>query len=418
MAAEHGHADAVGLLLSYGADPRACEGLFAETPLHYAVKGDSLGCVELLLDAGVDVNAHDSHGESPLFHAKSRGVIERLSDAGADLTVISTRGQYPFQYCAAYIRSVEVMEFWLERGVPINHVPDFGWPALNAVPGMKYGIQGSPDPENDLRLLNLLIKHGADLNLSASGGTPLYDACMNWHGHLIEPLLAAGADPNVQAPGDKSTPLIAAVFRRTPAAVRTLLRYGADVNLANRHRKTPIELCEDDEIRALLEPLSRPAVHLLPTEEQVLRRLQAIPKFAGVTPQGCTEAEIDQLQHEQGVRFPHSYRRFLAVMGKGAGEFMISDRWYFRAHELATLTDDEDVSEYCDLPDDAFIFACRDGYVWVFFVADGSDDPPVYWFDDGEEKTYTQYARSVWEFVESLVIDYECWYGTTDELAN
>ena len=47
---------------------------------------------------------------------------------------------------------------------------------------------------------------------------------------------------------------------------------------------------------------------------------------------------------------------------------------------------------------------------WVFFVADGeTDDPPVYLFDDSNDRTYRQVARSLWEFVESLVIDYEIW---------
>jgi hypothetical protein len=38
-----------------------------------------------------------------------------------------------------------------------------------------------------------------------------------------------------------------------------------------------------------------------------------------------------------------------------------------------------------------------------------SDDPQVFSFDDGEERSYEKIGRSIWEFVESLVIDYELW---------
>src|ERR1019366_6355876 len=97
-------------------------------------------------------------------------------------------------------------------------------------------------------------------------------------------------------------------------------------------------------------------------------------------------------------------------MGKGAGEFMVSDRWRFRFDDLCELARRGEYAEYCDLPDEYFVFAERDGYTWVFFVADGtSEHPPVYLFDDGEQRSYKQIARSVWEFVESLVIDYELW---------
>ena len=70
----------------------------------------------------------------------------------------------------------------------------------------------------------------------------------------------------------------------------------------------------------------------------------------------------------------------------------------------------QNYKDFCDLPDDYFVFGERDGYYWVFFIADGvDDDPPVFSFTDGEDLSYEQIARSVWEFIESLVIDYELW---------
>lgn len=411
VAAESDQADSVRSLLDSGADPNTTENLHRQTPLHHAVGADSIDCVELLLKAGADVNASDKRGETPVFYCKSRPIIERLATAGANLSVISDRGQYPFQYCAAYARSVEVMEFWIEQGIDINDIPAFGWPALNAVTGRSYGAEGSPHKDNDLQLLRLLIRHGASINLEAAGGFPLYDACKNWHLHLVEPLLLAGADVNQQRHNTGDTALHVAVLRQTREAVEILVRYGADVNIANRHRMTPVDIGEDTAIRELLEPQHIPVVHPVPTEEQVTTRLRGIPEFASVPLEGCTESEIDDLEKKFEVTFPKSYRRFLSKFGNGAGEFMVSDHWCFQAQELDRLEVGEDFTDFCDLPERAFVFACRNGYAWVFFLSDGSDDPPVFLFDDGPERTYRQIARSIWEFIESLVIDYEGWSG-------
>jgi len=89
---------------------------------------------------------------------------------------------------------------------------------------------------------------------------------------------------------------------------------------------------------------------------------------------------------------------------------MVSDHWRFRFHELFELGRRDDYAEFCDLPAGYFVFAERNGCAWAFFIADGtSEDPPVYLFDDGEDRTYKQIACSVWEFINSLVIDYEIW---------
>ncbi len=409
VAAEAGNLRCVELLLKRGASPEAREQLYQQTPLHFAVASDAMDCVNCLLEAGAEVNSADTRHETPIFYCKSRQIIERLAAAGANLHVMNQSGRYPFQYCAAYIRSFEVMQFWMEQEVEINHVPPAGWPALNAVAAIIYGIQGSPTQESDLKILGLLLDRGADVSLCDRDGNPsLYHACVSWHHHLLLPLLRAGADPNQQnRAGD--TPLHAAVYRGTVETVRLLLENGADVNIPNRHRKTPYDVSEDmPEIRAMLGRHHRPQVFPLPTAEEVLRRLKAIPRFRDVALQGCSDGEIDQLEQQQGVTLPKAYRQFLAALGKGAGEFMLSYQWGFRLDEVSAWARADFYHEYCDLPANYFVFAENCGCVWVFFIADGAtDDPPVFQFTDGEDRKYKQVARTFWEFVESLVIDYE-----------
>jgi ankyrin repeat protein len=410
-AAGAGRPDCVALLLQRGAAPNAVDGLHRWTPLHNAVAADSPECVDSLLQAGADPNAADTRGETPIFYAKSLRVVQRLEAAGADLGVLSGRGQYPFQYCAAYIRSPDVLRFWLERGVPLNHVPDFGWPALHAVCARFYGKDETRDYPRDLHLLELLLERGADINLQdKDGNTALYTCCINWHVPLAEFLLRAGADSSVpNRAGD--TALHAAVFRGTDDLVRSLLQRGADVNAANRHHQTPYDISKGGSaIRALLAPFHQQQEVPVPTADQVLGRLRAIPAFRHAELRGCTAAEIARLEDHFRVRLPAAYRDFLGRMGKGAGEFLLSDRWTFQFDDLFTLARDDAYAEVCDLPEDYFVFAERDGSAWVFFVADGqSDAPPIYLFTEGEGRSCKQVARSLWEFLEALVVDYELW---------
>jgi ankyrin repeat protein len=410
-AAKASRFDCVDLLLRLGAPPDVRDGLHQWTPLHEAVDADSYQCVDGLLLAGADPDAADTRGETPVFYAKSLRVFERLEAAGADLGVISGRGQYPFQYCAAYVRSVDVMRFWLAHGVPVDHVPDFGWPALHAVCGRPYRPNESHDYPRDIQIMELLLVHAADINLQDKDGqTALYTACINRQVALAGFLLRAGANPYV-ANRSGDTPLHAAVFRGTEDLVRLLLQHDADVNIANRHHQTPYDIAKaGSPIRDLLTPYRRPREIPLPDADEVMRRLKNIPAFRRAETRGCTAAEIKRLEEHFHVRLPDSYREFLGRMGKGADRFMVSDHWRFRFDELFELARRDDYAECCELPADYFVFAERNGCAWAFFVADGtSDDPPAYLFDDGEGRSYKQIARTVWEFIESLVIDYEIW---------
>src|SRR5262249_17723678 len=162
----------------------------------------------------------------------------------------------------------------------------------------------------------------------------LFHCCMNRKQGLAEVLLKAGADPNVRNRAGE-TALHAAVFRDDGQLVRLLLNHGAQVNLGNRHRKTPYDISGDGSvIRDLLAPLHRATECPIPTAEAVLERLRSMPEFRSVTLRGCTDAEITRLEEHFRVRLPTAYREFLRRMGKGAGEFMESDHWRFQFDDL------------------------------------------------------------------------------------
>ena len=85
IAARQGNLDAVHVLLAAGRTP----GAFA---LHSAAAGGSGPVVEALLEAGAKVDALDSLGLSPIFHARTVDAAVALARAGADLGRRSATG--------------------------------------------------------------------------------------------------------------------------------------------------------------------------------------------------------------------------------------------------------------------------------------------------------------------------------------
>lgn len=91
------------------------------------------------------------------------------------------------------------------------------------------------------------------LNTNAS---PLYVACQNGHRQVVEVLLKAGANPNLETE-DKATPLFIAAQMGHGAIVKMLLANGADVEILNFTNASPLFIASQhnhvDIVKVLLE---------------------------------------------------------------------------------------------------------------------------------------------------------------------
>jgi len=119
FAADRGHADAVALLIAYGADVNALT--FQGGALHIAARRGRLDIVTLLLDAGADPNLIGGERmRRPLHEAAYNGsidVVTLLLDRGADVNGRTNyRGQEPAIHFAATRGHTEVVELLKERG--------------------------------------------------------------------------------------------------------------------------------------------------------------------------------------------------------------------------------------------------------------------------------------------------------------
>ncbi|MFN6565545.1 MAG: ankyrin repeat domain-containing protein [Nostoc sp. ChiSLP01] len=387
------------------------DSLHAWTPLFEAVIKDSLDCARLLLEHGANPNARSTKGnrqETPLFHAKSLEMVLLLEEYGADLDAISYANQYAFE--ATGWRSLELLQFWLNRDVNVNHVPGFHSSLLHTAIDLREPDGGSISQTESV---NLLLDYGANPNLPEryEGNTALHIAVLAKKSDIARLLLARGANPNAQNYiGD--TPLHQATKHGEVELSQLLIEYGADVNIRNLHRRCAWDNAQEfPELLATVEPHWLNLPNPRPTPQQLIERILSIPEFgeAGLTP--CSKQEIRHLEQKFGVILPEAYKEFLQVMGKWAGGFIATDHWNAFYESVKDMAQSDKFAQFENLPQlphNYFVFASRLGSTNLFFVADGKDDdPPIYYFGDETEITLEKRYDSFWDWIEEMVIYYE-----------
>lgn len=110
--------------------------------------------------------------------------------------------------------------------------------------------------ENKLDKVIEFIDKGTDVNKPDSEGlTPLHWACDRGELPIVEYLVKNNANLEVEDPEEGSTPLHYAITSESYDCAEYLIRHGADINHQNKEGETPMDLCDDKEMRENLEKL-------------------------------------------------------------------------------------------------------------------------------------------------------------------
>jgi ankyrin repeat protein len=193
-------AEIVRYLVGHGADPQVKDFL-KTTTLRAATLGNDTETIRIMIEAGVDVNAADLPGITPLMMA------------------------------AGWNGKVAAVKMLLAKGANVNAVsrPVMGLPSRN----------GPSEFGNMTALL-----------MSAAFGPP----------ELIETLLKAGADVNARdVRGMTSLMLAIANDHQDPAVLRMLLEHGADPKIPSNLNETAMDWARRTALPAALEQLHLPA---------------------------------------------------------------------------------------------------------------------------------------------------------------
>ena len=192
-------------------------------PLNFLVSTDAI-LAQQLIEQGVDVNAHDWKGDTPLHYVgASVETAQLLIERGANVNAPNNDGITPLHNIFGE-KSLAVMALLIERGADVNAATPEGITPLHFAYNFPMGDGAA-----------LLISEGADVNARTTENvTPLYSALS--FSEVVAQLLKAGADPNIQ---NREGAAIHAVDI-SPDVLQLLLAAGVDVNVRNSLGQTAL----------------------------------------------------------------------------------------------------------------------------------------------------------------------------------
>lgn len=223
-AAASGDRDVVRWLLSHGANIALVDEK-KQNALFYAVEGHHDAAVKLLLEQGSPLIEKNAQGTTMLQLAiEEAPILQLLLDAGANPELEDSDGSTAINKAASQ-GQVDSIRVLIKRGVNIHHRDEAGWsPLLDAC--------GTTPNEEAVRIL---MESGARSTDTTPGGqTPLHQAAIKGRIVILKILLEYRNVLDIDAQdSEKDTALAAAVRCNELECVATLIRAGANINLAS-----------------------------------------------------------------------------------------------------------------------------------------------------------------------------------------
>ncbi len=281
LAATHGDANMVSLLIAAGADVNARTDR-DETPLYMAIDKGHAAVAEMLMKAGADTNIYARW--SPLLHmAVDKGridIVRLLLANGADVNfrasesgwtalheavrsynehIVQLRdrnsdngsaGEQNSKLMRVVADHKAMLELLTEHGADVNARNVRGWTPLHILLERADWREG--DPNELVDTVKFLIAHGADLNATGiDGDTPLHLAAGNGWARIAELLIAKGANINAKHKSVAGaydpwpagqTPLLRSLRGGMTDVANLLIAKGADINVRDASGATPLLL--------------------------------------------------------------------------------------------------------------------------------------------------------------------------------
>lgn len=193
--------------------------------------------IQKLLDDGLDVNSRDANGDTLLFYVLTRQLdfdtAQMLIDAGADVNLPSNNGLTLLVFTTSIMREFQIKN------------KDF--PKLNdEMQQAKITEQENFLVSHTAKLLDFLLKNGADVNQDTPQGTALMNAATNdLNIKLVKTLLASGAKVNQKDRLGRTALFYAEAFGSNSISTE-LLKSGADISIKDDNGQTYLDVSKFD----------------------------------------------------------------------------------------------------------------------------------------------------------------------------
>ena len=203
--------------------------------IHHAAFGDQPGAIQLLAQAGADLNARNKQRQTPLHIAVSMGhkmAVEILLQSGCHTSLQDVEGNTPLHDAISKKRE-DIMQLLLQQGADVTIANNNGFNSLHHA-----ALRGNPQAVQVL--LENLPRWWVVDEKKDDGYTPLHLAALNNH-HEVATLLISKGGANVDQQNlNMQTSLHLAVERQHQEIVRLLVNSGANLNLKDKDGDTAL----------------------------------------------------------------------------------------------------------------------------------------------------------------------------------
>ncbi|KAI0015385.1 ankyrin repeat-containing domain protein [Xylariomycetidae sp. FL0641] len=243
------------LLQKFKGNPNAAGEEYGNALTAAAYDGN-MDVLQLLLDAGADVNAPEGWALQSAAYEGHYEVAKTLLEHGADVNALVENPNFnrgTALQAACEVGEAEIVALLLEH----NANPNIG-AGPEAPPIVAAATRGGRE------VLSLLVEARAELNVLGGlwKSSPLIMATINQPISSLRQLLDAGADVNM-VDNDKDTALIVAARDFDAQTVRFLLDNGADVLISNNSNENALQVARSKDREDCLEVLVEHISHLL-----------------------------------------------------------------------------------------------------------------------------------------------------------
>ncbi|KAJ0414214.1 ankyrin repeat-containing domain protein [Aspergillus carlsbadensis] len=237
-AADSGYLRTLRTLLQNNADPNTAGPGEVDTPLWFAaIRAGSVECVQALLEHGADPN-HELLKPHLLFEIERTSmvtienkiaILDVLADNVRPIDIDARNGldKTALMY-AAELGDVTMVKWLLAHNADLNATDHANWSPL------RYAVNS-----NQKEIVREMLKHGPNLNIKDTDGDTALMRAASHDAELVEMLLDAGADPEIEN-GSELTAINVAVTSEKSEIVRLLVNRKANINHKDTAEWAPI----------------------------------------------------------------------------------------------------------------------------------------------------------------------------------